>query len=168
MKLRLFIIISLLCAVKSASAQFNANHLLVGGGISYRNGLEATLAFEHTTSYHNSWEYFVNGYVQYEKDPEYGHINHNSLFHNYRSWLLGIAYKPCMVRGRNQHGNLRIGVIAGSDFERFIGGGTIGYEQTFALHKDWEIFFQVKEDVLFRAKDTFRTGVSIGIKIPIN
>lgn len=149
-------------------AQSNANHLLVGGGISYKNGVDVTIGFEHTTSYHNAWEYFANGYVQYAKDPDTGTITNRSFFHNYHTWMFGAAYKPCVIRGRNHHGNIRLGAMAGSDTDKFVGGGTVGYEHSYCLHNDWEVFFQVKEDVVVRGEDLFRTGVSVGVKIPLN
>lgn len=166
-----YLLISLffLCSFPRAlHAQTNANHLLAGGGISYRNGVDATIGFEHTTSYHNAWEYFANGYVQYGKDSETGTITNRSFFHNYHTWMFGVAYKPCVIRGRNHHGNIRIGGMAGSDTEKFVGGGSVGYEHSYTLHNDWEVFFLVKEDVVARGEDLFRTGLSVGVKIPLN
>ena len=58
--------------------------------------------------------------------------------------------------------------MAGSDTDKFVGGGTVGYEHSYCLHNDWEVFFQVKEDVVVRGEDLFRTGVSVGVKIPLN
>ena len=164
----LLLAVFLLISPSVIFAQSNASHLMVGGGISYKNGMEVTVSYEHTSDYHGSWEYFANGYLQYAKDPKYNRITKRSFWHNYRTWLLGIAYKPCVIRGRNNHGNFRIGVMAGSDTEKFIGGGTFGYEHSYALRHDWEVFFQVKEDVVARGEDIFRTGVSVGVKIPLN
>ena len=51
-------------------------------------------------------------YVKYKEDPTVGHITSDSFWHNYNTWDVGIAYKPCVARGRNHHGNLRFGVSA--------------------------------------------------------
>ena len=72
-----------------------------------------------------------------------------------------------MTRGRNHHGNLRIGASGGSDTEKFIGAVHLGYEHTYALRGGWGIFWQVKEDVVFRGQDLFRTGVTVGLKLPL-
>ena len=112
-------------------------------------------------------EYFANYYIQYEKDAEAGYVTKKSFWHNYNIWNVGLAYKPCVVRGRNHHGNMRIGVSGGSDLHKFVGVGTLGYEHTFNLYNGWSVFFQVKEDVTMRGQDLFRTGGSIGIKIPL-
>ena len=50
-------------------AQSHGDHLMLGLGASYPNGLEANLAYEHETEYHSAWEYFGSYYIKYEKDP---------------------------------------------------------------------------------------------------
>ena len=145
----------------------NNNHLELCAGTLYERGLDATISYEHETLYHSSWEYFINGYLKYDKDQRAGHITRSSFFKNYNTYNLGVAYKPCISRGRNHHGNMRIGVSAGSDREKFIAGAHIGYEHTYTLPRSLELFWQVKEDVIFKGRDLFRTGVSVGIKLPL-
>ena len=69
--------------------------------------------------------------------------------------MFGVAYKPCVIRGRNHHGNIRISGMAGSDTEKFVGGGSVGYEHSYTLHNDWEVFFLVKEDVCCKRGRSF-------------
>ncbi len=153
----------------SASAQSgsNVNHLQLSVGALYERGFDVTLGYEHEAKYHNAWEYFGNYYIKYAEDPEAGHITKNSFWNNYRTWLLGIAYKPCIVRHRNGHGNFRIGALCGSNTSNIIGGGTVGYEHSYALRGGWEFFFQVRTDVIIRGEDLFRTGVALGLKMPL-
>ena len=108
-------------------AQSHGDHLMLGLGASYPNGLEANLAYEHETEYHSAWEYFGSYYIKYEKDPEVGHITNETFWHNYNNWLIGVAYKPCVSRGRNHHGNFRIGGSAGSDLDKWLGAVNLGY-----------------------------------------
>ena len=156
-----------LFAVSKVNAQTNDNHLLLSVGALYERGLDATIAYEHGSKYHNAWEYFVTGYVQYDDDPDAGHITKKSFWHNYNSWHLGIAYKPCVTRGRNHHGNLRIGASGGSDTHDFVGGVHVGYEHTYALKNGWKLFFQVKEDAIINSGIDWRTGISLGCKLPL-
>lgn len=151
----------------SVMGQGHGCHLMVGVGASYPKGFEATLAYEHEMNYHNAMEYFANYYIQYETDPEAGYVTKKSFWHSYNIWNVGFAYKPCVTRGRNHHGNIRIGVSGGSDLHKFVGVGSLGYEHTFNLYNGWSVFFQVKEDVTMRGKDLFRTGGAIGVKIPL-
>lgn len=151
----------------SVMGQGHGNHLMVGVGASYPKGFEATLAYEHEMNYHNAMEYFANYYIQYETDPEAGYVTKKSFWHSYNIWNIGFAYKPCVTRGRNHHGNIRIGMSGGSDLHKFVGVGSLGYEHTFNLYNGWSVFFQVKEDVTMRGKNLFRTGGAIGVKIPL-
>ena len=110
----------------SAFAQSHGNHIMVGVGGSYPQGVEATLAYEHETEYHNAWEYFATAYLKYKKDEEAGHVTSDSFWHNYNTWTVGAAYKPCVTRGRNHHGSVRIGVSCGSDLDKVITAGHVG------------------------------------------
>lgn len=145
----------------------NQNHLQVGVGALYERGFDLTIAYEHETKYHSAWEYFVSGYIKYDEDPVAGHITKESFWNNYQSWFVGIAYKPCVVRGRNHHGNLRLGVMCGSNTHDIIGGGTVGYQHNYALKGGWQIFWQVKTEFVLRGEDLFRTGVCLGLKAPL-
>lgn len=151
----------------SAMGQTHGDHIMVGVGASYPKGFEGTIAYEHEMNYHNAMEYFASYYIKYDKDPEAGYVTRNSFWHNYNMWTVGLAYKPCVTRGRNHHGNVRIGVSGGSDLHKFVGVGSLGYEHTFNLYNGWSVFFQVKEDVTMRGEDLFRTGATLGVKIPL-
>ena len=166
----LFLIVMMLSLfAHRADAQVNDNHIMLSAGALYERGLDATIAYEHGTKYHNAWEYFFTGYIKYEDDPVAGHMTSDSFWNSYRTWHLGVAYKPRVFRGRNHHGNFRIGASGGSNTHTFIGGIHVGYEHTYSLYNGWEFFFQVKEDVTIPdRKDLFRTGVSLGVKIPVN
>lgn len=150
----------------TVQAQSNGNRLSVGIGALYEKGFDVTFAVEHETQNHNAWEYFANGYVKYTKDERVGHITKDSFWKNYRTWGLGIAYKPCVYRAKNAYGSLRIGASGGSDTHDFVGWANVGYEQNYVLRRGWHLFWQVKTDLCINGKDLFRTGVAIGFKIP--
>lgn len=166
-KVRLLSVMVILMLSLTVHAQTHGDYLMMQAGASYPKGLEGTLAYEHETQYHSAWEYFASYYIKYDKDPEAGHITKQSFWHNYNTWNVGIVFKPCVTRGRNHHGNARIGISAGSDLNHAIGMGHVGYEHTYNLYNGWAFYFQVKEDIGIRLKDTFRTGAYIGLKIPL-
>ena len=139
MKKVLLSMIAAICMSASAIAQSHSDRISFGMGLLYENGLDATLSWEHETKYHNAWEYFVNGYLKWD----------------------------CVVRGRNNYGNLRIGASVGSNTDKFLGGFHVGYEHNFALRKGWVMYVQAKCDLMVPdRKDLFREGIVIGIKIP--
>ena len=151
----------------TGKAQSHGNRLSLGVGALYERGFDVTLAVEHETKNHNAWEYFANGYIKWAKDESAGHVTKESFWNNHRTWGLGIAYKPCVIRGRNHHGNLRIGASLGSDTEKVIGAGHIGFEHSYDFRRGWSLFWQVKEDIVLRGEDLFRTGVTVGVKVPL-
>ena len=151
----------------SSFAQSNSNRIGVGFGALYEKGFDATLSWEHETKYHNSWEYFINGYIKWDVCDECNHICPDSFWKNYRTWGVGAAYKPCVNRGRNNHGNVRLGVSVGSDTDHFLGGFHVGYEHNYALRGGWMLYWQAKCDLIVPdRKDLFRTGIVIGVKLP--
>lgn len=156
-----------MCICLGASAQRNSGRLSLGAGLLYKNGAEMTLAYEHEMNYRHIWEFFANGYLQWSDCRTCGHICPESFWKNYRTWGIGAAYKPCVIRGRNHYGSLRLGVSGGSDTEKFVVGIHLGYEHSYVLRSGWTFYWQVKNDVIIRGADLFRTGVALGIKLPI-
>ncbi len=74
---------------------------------------------------------------------------------------------PCVVRGRNHFGNLRIGASGGSDTRSSSQASTLGYEHNYVLRSGWVFFWQVKGDVMIKGADLLRAGVGLGVKLPI-
>lgn len=167
MKKLMLMIAILFAAITNASAQNGSNRVSLGAGLLYERGMDLTLSYEHETNYHNAWEYFANVYLKWDDCPSCGHICPESFWNNYRTYGFGIAYKPCVVRGRNHYGNVRIGASGGSDTHKFIGGVHVGYEHNYALGSGWQLFWQVKSDIMIKGKDLFRTGAVLGIKCEI-
>ena len=56
----------------------------------------------------------------------------------------------------------------GSDTNRFLGGIHLGYEHNYVLRGGWRLFCQVKTDLMIKGEDLFRTGIVLGIKLPLN
>lgn len=164
MKKAILMAMLLIATLTSSYAQDGSNRVSLGTGVLYERGLDLTLSYEHETKYHNAWEYFGNVYMKWDECASCGHVCPDSFWKNYRTYDFGIAYKPCVVRGRNNHGNVRIGASVGSDTDKVIGGIHVGYEHSYALRSGWQIFWQVKTDIMIKGLDTFRTGAALGIK----
>ena len=162
---KLMLLFAIMLTTATAFAQRNSNRLSVGVGCLYERGLDLTVAYEHESQYHNAWEYFANGYIKWDECESCGHVCPDSFWKNYRSYGFGVAYKPCMSRGRNHHGNLRLGAAAGSDTDRFLGGIHLGYEHNYAMGGGWKLFWQVKTDLMIKGEDLFRTGIVLGVKL---
>ena len=122
MKKFLMTMVMALCVSLTTFAQSNSDRISFGVGALYERGLDATLSWEHETKYHNAWEFFANGYIKWADCESCGHVCPESFWKNYRTWGVGTAYKPCVWRSRNNHGNLRIGASVGSNTDKFVGG----------------------------------------------
>lgn len=166
MRKTILLLAIIVSSVLSVKAQDNTGRVQLGVGLLYEKGMDLTLAYEHETRYHNAWEYFGNVYLKWDECASCGHICPESFWNNYNTWGLGVAYKPCVIRGRNNHGNFRIGASLGSDRHHVLGGIHVGYEQNYSLRGGWKLFWLVKSDLMIEGKDLFRTGVVIGVKLP--
>lgn len=169
MKKILFAMIAAFTLVATnANAQRNTDRISLGVGAYFERTLDATISYEHETKYHNAWEYFANFSLKYDECQSCGHICPDSFWKNHNTIMAGIAYKPCVVRGRNHYGNIRFGASAGTDTDKFIADVHLGYEHNYVLHSGVTLFWQVKGDMQFWQPDLLKGGVTIGVKFPIN
>lgn len=164
MKKLLLLAIAILAMVGTASARDSEGRIQISAGLLYENGLELTLGYDKETSYNNAWEFFGNVYLKWDKCADCGHVCPDSFWKNYRTWSVGAAYKPCVYRGRNNHGNLRFGGSVGSDLHEVIGGIHAGYEHSYVMRGGWKIFWQVKTEFAINGEDWLKTGIGIGVK----
>ena len=167
MKKILMIIVAVLAVSATAFAGDRDGRVSFGVGLLYENGLDATLSYERENAYHNAWEFFANGYLKWDKCASCGHVCPDSFWKNYRSWSIGAAYKPCVVRGRNHYGSFRFGGSLGSDTHKVLGGVHAGYEHNYRLRGGWQVYWQGKSDPMIKGKDLFRTGIVLGVKLPV-
>ena len=122
MRKTIILTIACMCLAVGANAQRGSGRLSLGAGLLYKNGLDVTLAYEHEMNYRHAWEFFANGYLQWAECESCKHVCPKSFWQNYRTYGFGVAYKPCVTRGRNHYGSLRIGASGGSDTRKFLVG----------------------------------------------
>jgi hypothetical protein len=134
MKKLLLSLVAIITTATTAFAGEQDKRLSVGLGLLYENGLDATISYEKENAYHNAWEFFANGYIKWDDCISCGHVCPQSFWKNYRTWSVGVAYKPCVLRGKNHYGNFRIGGSLGSDTQEIVGGFHLGYEHNYQLN----------------------------------
>ena len=159
--MRRFIMIAVvILTTVMANAQDNSNRIGVGFGAFYRPATSVSLFWEHETHYHNAWEFFASGSMKLD-DIE-------NLGTNYRCWGVGAAWKPCLYRARNRYGSARIGVSLGAAPTDFLAGIHAGWQQSYALRRGWQFYWNAGMDVMLpKRDDLFRAGAGIGIKMPV-
>lgn len=164
---RMLVVIALmLTIVTTATADDRQGRVQIGTGLLYERGLDLTVGYEYETGYHHAWEFFGNVYLKWDECTDCKHVCPKSFWNHYNTWGVGAAYKPCVFRSRNHHGNLRMGGSLGSNRDKVLGGIHVGYEHSYALRKGWKLFWQAKCDLMIKGEDLFRTGIVIGVKIP--
>ena len=168
MKKILVVFFATIVFVMNGKAQGNRERLSLGVGCLYQNGLDLTLSYEHEGKYHHTWEVFVNGYLKRDECKSCGHTCPKSFWKNYRSYGFGVSYKSRVVRRRDHHGNVRVGASAGSDTKRSLNGIHLGYEHNYVLRGGWQLFCQLKTDLMIKGEDLFRAGIVLGVKLPLN
>lgn len=150
-------------------AQTNTDRIGLGTGLLYRNGLEATVQWEHEGRYHNAWELFATGYLQWRECESCHKVCRDSFWRDYDTWHVGMAWKPCLVRSLNRHGNLRLGASIGSNRSDVLAGLHAGYEHTYSLRHGWQLYWQAKVDMMLpQHDDLLRSGLAIGLRMPCN
>ena len=137
MKRILMIFVAVLAVSATAFAGDRDGRVSFGIGLLYENGLDATLSYERENAYHNAWEFFANGYLKWDKCASCGHVCPDSFWKNY------------------------------SDTHRVLGGVHAGYEHNYRLRGGWQVYWQVKSDLMIKGKDLFRTGIVLGVKLPV-
>lgn len=156
-----------LTGVSKGYAQYHSDRIMVGLGAMIDKSLDATISYEHETKYHNAWEYFATASLQWDDCATCGHICDDSFWNNYNTIRGGVAYKPCVFRGRNNYGNVRVGGSLGYDSDKdLVAGLHLGYEHSYALKSGWQLYWQVRCDGIFWARDFLKGGATIGFKIP--
>ena len=159
-------LVFLLAAILPGFADERHGRILIGTGLLYERAMDLTNAKEYETNYHHAWEFFGNVYMKWDECEDCGHVCPELFWNHYNTWGVGAAYKPCVFRSRNHHGNLRLGGSLGSDSDKVLGGIHVAYEHSYALRKGWKLFWQAKCDLMIKGEDLFRTGIVIGVKIP--
>ncbi len=152
-----------------ANAQDNSHRIGLGAGVMYRNGVDATLLWEHELKYHNSYEIFCNAFLRWDKCPDCNAVCSDSFWNTYNIVSLGAMYKPCVIRLRNSYGSLRVGASIGINQKTdLLAGIHFGYEQNYALGSGIMFYWQAKVDLTLPKKDDLvKAGFALGFKFPV-
>ena len=120
MRRTLTLILTVAACMTPALAQNNWDRIGIGAGGGYSPRAEAVLFWEHETSYHNAWEVFLAGSLSLSN------LDGNLWSGHGKAWGCGAAWKPCVVRSRNNYGSLRLAAMLGAAPKEFSAGLTAG------------------------------------------
>lgn len=135
-------------------------------GILFRNTLNASFGFERELNYDNAFEIFGEVGNRWERDPECGKVCSKSFWKNYY-WNGGVVYKKSLVRWRNSTLRLNVGPLAGAVRGNYFFGAEGSFEYSYTLRNGIKLVLKQKNNVCFIHGDTFRNGLTVGVKIPL-
>ncbi len=154
-------IIAATIGMATATAQNNSDRIGIGFGGGYAPKAETVLFWEHETSYHNAWEAFLYGSLALDSIE-------GNLWNNGKTWGAGAAWKPCVVRSRNNYGSVRLAAMLGAAPRDFSAGLTAGYQHSYVLRGGWQLYWQGGVTLtLPRRGDLFGVAAGIGVKMPV-
>lgn len=138
----------------------------VNAGFLFQNTLNASFGYERELNYDNAFEIFGEAGDRWERDPECGKVCSKSFWKNYY-WNGGVVYKKSIVRWRNSTLRLDVGPVAGAYRGDYFFGAEGSFEYNYTFRGGWKFTLKQKNNVCFMHGDTFRNGLTIGVKIPL-
>ena len=162
MRRTLILILTVAACMTPALAQNNWDRIGIGVGGGYSPRAEAVLFWEHETSYHNAWEVFLAGSLSLSN------LDGNLWSGHGKAWGCGAAWKPCVVRSRNNYGSLRLAAMLGAAPKEFSAGLTAGYQHSWVLRGGWQLYWQGGVTLtLPKRGDLFGVSTGVGVKMPL-
>ena len=163
----MILVLACVCFVVNANAQRNSGRLSFGVGLLYENGMDMTLAYEHEMNYRHAWEFFSQwlykmGRMRLMRPCLPGiflaELSHLRLRRGLQA-LCGAWTQPLRQSAYRSFGR--------EQYEKFLAGIHVGYEHNYVLRSGWTLYWQVKSDMMIKGADLLRTGVVLGVKLPI-
>ncbi len=162
MRRTLILILTVAACMTPALAQNNWDRIGIGAGGGYSPRAEAVLFWEHETSYHNAWEVFLAGSLSLSN------LEGNLWSGHGKAWGCGAAWKPCVVRSRNNYGSLRLAAMLGAAPKEFSAGLTAGYQHSWVLRGGWQLYWQGGVTLILPKRgDLFGVSTGVGVKMPL-
>jgi len=137
-----------------AAAQDGFVHFFARGGAGYEKAASATAGLDFAAKYHSSYEVAAMYFRKTDR---------------YENYLVGVNYKPVVVRDKNATLKFRIGGYMGTDLDRFTAAPNIGMEFLHSVSGKVDIMATNNNGIYFFAKKGARWRVSaeIGLRIAL-
>lgn len=136
-------------------------------GVAYPRIFNATLTYEKERAYHHAVEAYVDYFTQWSTCPTCDKVCRDTFWKQHYGLGVGLAYKPCVSRGKNTFSRFRFGADVGTCTRSFAAGLEVGYEWIYTLENRLQVVLQEKSEVTFWNKPRFKNGVLVGVRIPL-
>ncbi|WP_312352569.1 hypothetical protein [Sphingobacterium siyangense] len=128
-------------------------HVFVRGGLGYPSASQLALGLDFSLKDNNAYELSANYYRSKSRNENI---------------LLGINYKPIIIRSKNLNLRFRFGGYLGSDLKTFIVSPNAGIEWIQSLSSNVDLTFANNNGYFFGIDkgQRWRTSAEIGIRLP--
>jgi len=132
----------------------------ISGGWQWKNTVNAVVGLEFEGKYHNAYELYIDLATAYDKCPVCNKVCSDS-FWSYKTFGIGVAYKPTISRGKNSNLRWRFGADLGANRKGFQASIDIGLEYSYSFRNGMQVFVMQKNDFVFWTRDHFRNGLLV-------
>lgn len=141
-------------------------NLTLSGGFLHKKTINTVIALEFNRKYHNAFEVYIDMENSY-KTPIKKILSKSTLI-SYPSIGVGAVWKPTAYTWKNAVLRYRIGGDIGANKKNFQASIELGLEYSYYLKNGISLFLNQKNEFTFWNRNHFRTGINIGLKVPIN
>lgn len=146
--------------------------LLSSGLMNAGNGddyitIQSGFLFPKTGNFQLGYEKGISYDASVELFGELGYKFKATSQHKEYYWGGGLVYKQAIKRYKNAE--LRLGgeIHAGAATKEFYFGAGLGLEYSYTFRSGVQFFIHQKNQVNFLKNDTFKNGLTLGIKVPL-
>ncbi len=152
--IRILVIGFFLSIVAVGKAQDGVKHLFFRGGATYKLAGQASVGFDFPSKYHSAYELALSYYRTSE---------------DYENVLIGLNYKPVIVRNKNTNFRFRLGTYLGTDFDKFVAAPNAGFEWIVSVSGKVDLMFANNNGFYFWGKNDrrWRVGAEFGLRFPL-
>lgn len=159
----------LILAVITARAGDGDTYVSLDAGLMYEKTLNSTLTFEKELKYNDAWAIFFevgDKWQIHDGEDGCGKACKEVFWKNY-FWQGGALYKKTLNKYKNSFLRLDVGADAGGYRGSFTFGLQLHLEYNMVLSNGIQLVFAQRNEVHFSHGDTFRNGLSVGLKFPL-
>ena len=177
MKKLIYLAICLFLLIGHVKAQDGYTHFTFRGGYLYRDAGTISLGFDFAKKYYSSYEltatFIKSNSNKTSSETIYNEVDSTYstkvLKHSYENLLLGIQYKPLLLRVKNSAVKFRVGAFIGTDWSNFIAAPNLGVEFVQSLSPGVDLTLTNNNGYFFWATKPvrWRNTAEFGIRIAL-
>jgi hypothetical protein len=157
----------MMVAVLSAKAGDGDKFINANVGFLMPKTLNASIGWERELANGHAFELFAEAGNHWQRNPETGRVDNENFWKGYY-WDGGLLYKHRLAKYKNSALRFRLGPVFGAVQTEYFFGAEAGFEYDIFFRSGVQLSLIQKNNVGFMHGDTFRNGIMIGLRVPLN